>query len=166
MKSLKHISALLVVAGTLLSSCTLLESSPLHYPRPRPSFAPHGIHKNYNGFFQVPAKGGVYEFECANDQFYISKIYDTSLSREHSNSRYSIAENGFIPVNDLTYDGAFYTITCNKDEHNWIIEVDPLPTSGDSNAREVWVLMWDESDESSLVFQFEQSSPDYVDGIH
>ena len=49
MKHLKHISILLIVASTFLSSCTLLASSPL--PRTRP----HHYHHHYNYHNDEPA---------------------------------------------------------------------------------------------------------------
>ena len=85
----------------------------------------------------------------------------------HSNCRYSPTANDFISVNDVTYSGPFYTITCNRDKHNWIIEVDPLmATPGEFSYREIWVFMWDESDDFNFVFQFEQRDDyDSFEGI-
>ena len=164
MKTHQHISALLILASALLSSCSLLVTSPIHSHGPRHHFAdygprPHPNIKVYNELFQVPAEGGIYKFNCANDKFYISRIFDSSMPVTHnySNCRYSPTEGDFESVNDVTYSGAFYTITCNKDEHNWIIEVDPLT---ELNYREIRVFMWDGSDDSKLVFQFEQSDYD------
>ena len=157
MRYIKYISALLVMASTLLASCTLLASSPIHNPRPHHHHGdesssyggrPLWNSKFYHGVFRVPAEGGVYEFKCANDKFFISKVYDSSMPWPHK----------LKPVNDLTYDGPFYTITCNTDQHNWLITVDPLTTiSSESDMREVWVSMWDDSDDYNFVFKFEQS---------
>ena len=157
MKTHIYISALLVVASALLSSCSLLVSSPIHPSGPHPHFG--RSNKVYSETFEVPAEGGIYEFDCADDQFYILRIYDSSMlvSSERSNCRHSPTLNNFMPVFDLTYSGSFYTITCNRDEHNWIINVDPLiATSAESDYREIRVLMWDGSDDSDFVFQFEQ----------
>ena len=178
MKSLHHISALLVVASTLLSSCSLLVSSPIHYPGPHhhhdsyesDSYGrhPHRNKKVYSGSFQVAPEGGIYEFECANDEFYISRIFDTSMPMPdlYTDSRYSQTSSDYIYVNDLTYEGSFYTITCNKDKHNWIIEVDPLlAVPGEFGTREIWVFMWDGSDDSNFVFHFEQSDDDSFECI-
>ena len=163
MSAVKHISALLVVASALLSSCSLLVLSPTpYYADDETSYyeeRPHRFGKVYNGLFQVPAEGGIYEFQCANDRFYISKIHDTSMSDRHQRAdrRYSPSINDYKTVNDLTYDGPFYTITCNKEKHNWVIKVDPLTaTSDDSSERTVWVYMWDGSDNYNFVFRFEQ----------
>lgn len=175
MKTHQYISVLLVVASTLLSSCSLLVSSPLHYQRPHPYFAdydsnhhrakPHWNNKVYNGYIEVPAEGGIYEFDCADDQFYISRIFDSSMPvpQKHSNCRYSPTSDDFESVNDLTYSGPFYTITCNKDKHNWVIKVDPImTTTGELNDREIWVFMWDGSDDSNFVFKFEQIDYDSI----
>ena len=171
MKTYKIISAFLVVASAFLPSCMLLESSPIHSHWPHPSFAasmpgPHGrISKIYNKSFEVPAEGGIYEFDCADDQFYIARVFDSSmpLSQRRSDGRYSPAESDFITVNDLTYTGQFYTITCNKDKHNWVIEVEPLMAAVDEEYyREILVFMWDGSDNSRFVFRFEQID-DYDD---
>ena len=166
MKTLKHISALLVVASTFLSSCSLLVSSPIHSPGPHHFLAgpvpspyrgnPQRVKKVYNGIIQVSAGGGIYQFECADDQFYISRIFDSSMPVLHnySNCRYSPKSDDYISVDDLTYSGSFYTITCNKDEHNWVINIDPLT---ESDFREIRVFMWDGSDDSNFIFRFEQS---------
>jgi hypothetical protein len=157
MKTHKHISALLVVASALLSSCTLLVSSPLESPRPRPYT---NLTKNfYNGIIEVPVDGGLYEFDCTDDKFYISKIFDSSMPvlSKNSDSRHSPETNNYIPVNDLTYTGSFYTITCNRKEHNWIIEIDPLISNpGELNDRDIWVYMWDGSGDYYFIFRFEQ----------
>ena len=170
MKTLKYISALLVVASTLLPSCMLLDSSPIHSYGPHFPFAAsgsshygwghHRANKVYKGSFEVPAEGGIYEIECGNDNFYISRIFDSSMTlpQNYSNCRYSPTADDFESVNDLTYSGPFYTITCNKDKHNWVIKVDPFIALADEiNYREVRVSMWDGSDNSNLVFQFEQN---------
>ena len=166
MKSHIHIFALLVVASTLLSSCVLLAPSPIHYSNPHPYFADQepgpygGNHKVYNGVIEVPAEGGIYEFDCADDKFYISRIFDSSMPvpDNYSNCRYSPKANDYKSVNDYSYSGSFYTITCNKDEHNWVIKVEPLmAASGEYNYRDIWVYMWDGSDGSHFIFQFEQS---------
>ena len=152
------------MASALLSSCSLLVSSPLPYHRPHHFSAgyessssggySHGYIKAYNRLFKVSENGGVYKFNCGNDEFFISMIYDSFMPMdfEYSDSR------NFISVDDLTYSGSFYTITCNKDEHNWIIDVDPLMAAPDEpDMREIWVVMWDASDNSRFVFKFEQS---------
>ena len=110
----------------------------------------------------------MYEFDCANDQFYISKIFDSSMLMQdaYTNSLYSPSTDDYASVNDLSYDGSFYTITCDLKEHKWIIEVDPLlATPGEFSYREVWVCMWDESDGYKFVFQFEQNDDDSFEGI-
>ena len=157
------------MASTLLSSCVLLAPSPIHYSSPHPYYADQepspygGSHKVYNGFIEVPAEGGIYEFECADDHFYISRIFDSSMPvpGEYSNCRYSPTTDDYISVNDYSYSGSFYTITCNKDEHNWVIKVDPFMAMQDEyNYRDIWVFMWDGSDNSHLIFQFEQIDDD------
>ena len=162
-----NIAALLVVASALLSSCELLVSSPIHSHGPQHHFAahessyyrrPHLVNKVYNGCFEIPAEGGIYEFDCANDQFYIARIFDTSMLYEPFDRRYSPKTDDYIDVDDFSYSGSFYTITCNKDKHNWVIKVDPIMASPDEfSYREIWVLMWDGSDNSNIVFQFEQA---------
>ena len=172
MKTLKYIAASFLMASTLLSSCTLLCSSPIphssshnHYYGPWSSHY-GGSMKIYNGLFQVPAEGGVYKFNCADDQFYISRVFDSSMPIPephrhhgfHSGCSCCLSAINYRTVEDLDYDGTFYTITCNQDEHNWIITVDPLSTTaGESDMREIWVSMWDDSDDSYIVFLFEQS---------
>ena len=161
MKTHKHISALLVVAITLLSSCSLLVSSPLPSSKPHPHENHHRNSKGYNELFEVSVEGGIFEFNCADDQFYISRVVDSSMPppHKHSNSKCRCGQTTreYKIVNVLTYSGSFYTITCNRDEHNWVIKIDPLTaTYGEFNEREVWVYMRDESDNSSLVFKFEQ----------
>ena len=170
MKTHKHILALLVVVSALLSSCELLVSSPIHSYGPHHHFAGHGskLHRRgrvYNSQLQVPADGGIYEFDCANDEFYISRIFDSTMpvAQRYSqlHCRFSPTADDFELVNDVTYSGPFYTITCNKDEHNWIIQIDPLiATPGKLDYREIRVYMWDGSDDSKLVFQFEQKDLD------
>lgn len=170
MRTLKHISALLAVASILLSSCSLLESSPLPHSRPRPHYPapesfsygsyPYRHNKVYNGVIHVPAEGGVYEFKCGDDKLFISEIYDSSmpLPDRQMNSHYSPTSNDYISVDDVSYSGSFYTITCNKDQHNWVVKVDPLlAASGELANRDVWVIIWDLSDDSNFLFQFEQS---------
>ena len=165
MKALKYISVLPVVACTMFASCSLLVSSPLPPSRPHRPYAPDKApyeNRVYNGLFEVPAEGGVYKINCADDQFYISRIFDSSMpppqSHRHRHGRLSPSDEQIQSVNDLTYEGPFYTITCNKDEHNWIITVNPLTTTlGDPEERGVLVFMYDGSDDSDLVFLFEQS---------
>ena len=150
--------------STLLSSCSLLVSSPIHYSRPsNHGRHPHRNHKVYNGSYEVPAEGCTFEFDCANDDFYILRIFDSSLpvTQGLSNSRFFPSYNDCISVNDLTYAGPFYTITCNQDEQNWNITVDPITTTpGMLDNREVWVFMRDRSDDSYFVIKFEQNDPD------
>lgn len=113
MKTHKHISALLVVASVIFSSCTLFVSSLLEYPRPRPNT---NLTQNvYNGIIEVPADGGLYEFDCTDDKFYISKFFDSSMPvlSKNFDSRHSPETNNYIPVNDLTYSGSFYTVYKN-----------------------------------------------------
>ena len=119
MKTHIYISALLVAAVTLLSSCSLLVASPIHSHRPHPHYAsheerPHRSNKVCKKLFQVPIDGGVYE---ANDQFYISKIFDTSMLMPdaYTDCSYSPTTDEFEDVNDLSYYGPFYTITCDFD---------------------------------------------------
>ena len=82
-------------------------------------------------------------------------------ANKRSDGHYSPLETDFVTVNDVTYSGQFYTITCNKDEHNWVIEIDPFIASSDElNYREVRVSMWDGSDNSRFVFRFEQIDDD------
>ena len=172
MKSFKHISALSVVASTLLSSCTLLVSSPLPSSDHANNIIYHsGKTNGYDEIFQVPAKGGVYEFDCANDQYSISILFDSSMPlpvpRKQSNCRcYQASETSKpITVKGLTYSGPFYTITRNADKHNWIITIDPLTTmSGESDEREVLVSVWDEPHD--LVFKFKQSDFEPIEYIH
>ena len=170
MKTHEYISVLLlVVASALLPSCILLDSSPLHTPRPHPPIAdsrpssylgdPHRNSKVYNKSFEVPVDGGIYEFDNSSNQLYFLSIFDSSMSEPQklSDDRYSPAESGFIMVDDLTYTGQFYTITCNKDKHKWAIEVEPLQAAPDEEYyREIMVFMWDGSDNTRFVFRFEQ----------
>ena len=114
----------------------------------------------------------MYEFDCANDQFYISKIFDSSMltPEAYTNCSYSPTTDDYIDVDDFSYYGPFYTITCDLDKQNWIIEVDPLnATPGEISYREVWVFvwvfMWDGSDNFNFVFQFEQNDDDSFEGI-
>ena len=170
MKTLNTISFLLVLvaACTVLSSCSLLVASPIHSPRqhfptldaPRPHH--HGDYmtaetamgnsRAYQGFISIPAKGGIFEFECATDHFFISKILDSSMPRRkphtHSNCRCPYTADDYILVDDTNYYGSFYTISCNYDKQSWTIEVDPLTASysGFMN-RDIWVIMWKEGDE-------------------
>ena len=159
MKTFKTISLLLVLMATctVLSSCSLLVASPIHSSRPHHHFDndvpignPMGYNQAYHGYFRIPAKGGVYEFECKTDQFYISKILDSSMpmpkSHIHSNCRCATGSyEHFMTVDDSIYYGSFYTITCNNDEHNWTIKIDPFTTtSSDIRRRDVWVIMWRE----------------------
>ena len=170
MKTHIKIAALLVAASALLSSCELLVSSPIHYPSNHHHSAYYGSgyyggrplrnNKVYKGLFEVPADGGTFEFDCADDQFYISRIYDSTmpLPRKTSNCRHSPTTNDLWPVYDLTYTGSFYTITCNRDEHNWIIKIDPLISiPGQINDRDILVYMWDGADDYNFIFRFEQS---------
>lgn len=162
MKTLKTISIILVLvaACTHLTSCTLLASSPIHSSRLHLHFDdyvadedPWESNQAYHGFFRIPARGGVYEFECSTDQFFISRILDSSmpLSKPHSQSNCRCSSNSyhhFMSVDASTYSGSFYTITCNYDEHNWTIKVDPLSTtSSELGRRDVWVIMWREGDD-------------------
>ena len=165
MEAHKHISALLVVASALLSSCSLLVSSPLPPSGPRPHSESGSFERKnvYSGVIEVPAEGGIYEFDCADDQFYISRIYDSTmpLPRKTSNCRHTPTTNDLWPVYDLTYTGSFYTITCNRDEHNWIINIDPLISiPGEFNDRGILVYMWDGSDDYNFIFRFKQSDND------
>ena len=167
MRTRLNIAALLVVASALLSSCELLVSSPIHYPSNHHHSAYYGSgyyggrplrnNKVYKGLFEVPADGGTFEFDCADDQFYISRVFDSSMLYERSTSHYSPTLDDYIDVDDWTYSGTFYTITCNNDEHKWVIDVDPImATSDELNDREIWVFMWDGSDGSHFIFRFEQ----------
>ncbi len=181
MKYHQHILALLAVASTLLSSCTLLVSSPIphsghhhHYDDDGGSSYRARPRRVYSRVFQVPAEGGIYEFDCATDQFYISKIYDTSMPtlepmpryNTHTNCRISPSTDDYESVNDLTYNGSFYTITCDMDKQNWVITVDPFVAFPDEpSIRDIWVLMHDESDDSGFVFQFEQIDDETIESI-
>lgn len=173
MKTHIYIFALLVAAITLLSSCSLLVASPIHSHGPHPHYAPHEekplwSKKICKKSFQVPIDGGIYEFECANDEFYISRIFDSSMlmPETHTNYRYSPTTDDYLSVDDLSYYGPFYTITCDLDKHNWIIKVDPLTaTPGEFSYRDIWVFMWDGSDDYHFVFQFEQYENDSFEGI-
>lgn len=161
MKRLQLISVLSIVSCTLLSSCTLLESSPLPRERRHHHDAHYGSSyndKTYHGTFQVPAEGGIYEFDCADDDFFISHIMDSSMPMPAApQGRCAPSVEAGRHVNALTYDGPFYTITCHPEKHNWVIEVDPLRvTQWGRNEREVMVFMSDESDYSDFVFLFEQ----------
>lgn len=84
----------------------------------------------------------------------------------YTDCSYSPTTDEFEDVNDLSYYGPFYTITCDLDKHNWIITVDPwTATPGELSYREVWVFMWDGSDNFNFVFQFEQNDDDSFEGI-
>ena len=162
MKTFNTISLLLVLvaACTVLSSCSLLVASPIHSSRYYHPQDGNGDRLAYQGFYNIPSKGGIYEFECSTDQFYISNILDSSMSRHRPNSRYN--EDDYEPVDDTVYYGSFYTITCNYEKNTWVIEVDPFPaTYGRFGKREVWVTMWKENDEGDgelLSFHFLQGS--------
>lgn len=176
MKPLNHISVLLVAASTLLTSCLLLVSSPLPPSRPH-HYVDHESHKGnsngYDEFYQIPAKGGVFEFQCANDQFNLAVLFDstTPMVDQHSNGRCgpTVDKNYYKPVKGSFYDGPYYTITCDKDKHKWTIEVKPLTTKyRGSDKRNICVSMQDESDFSTFVLMFEQSLVEYeeLDHIH
>lgn len=167
MKTNIYISALLVVASTLLSSCELLVSSPIHHSRRLHHSVDyesgyyggcsHRDAKVYKEKFEVSAEGGTFEFSCTDDNFYISRVFDSSMLYEPFSGHYSPATDDFIDVGDFTYSGSFYTITCNNDKHKWAITVDPIiATSGDLEYREIWMYMWDGSDDSHFLFRFEQ----------
>ena len=164
MKTLKHISALLVLASTLLSSCSLLVSSPLYSTDSLSSYEEDedeeifyeyigDVSLNNDLYSQVifiPLDGGTYEFECGYDQFYISKIFDSSLPCNFD----LFSTEVFRPVNAWVYNGPFYTITCDTRQHTWKIEVEPLISMSD--IRQIWVMMWPGFNNSNFVFQFEQ----------
>lgn len=166
MKALKTISFILVLATacTLLQSCSLLVASPIHYSSPHLHTGPPHHHDHvtaedailntraYQGFISIPAKGGIFEFECSTDQFLISRILDSSMPRRkphtHSNCRCPYTADDYIVIDDTNYYGSFYTITCNYDKHTWTIEVDPLMANyNEFMRRDIWVIMWKEGDE-------------------
>jgi hypothetical protein len=172
MKTPINISILTVVVITLLSSCSLLVSSPLpssdyltYYEEEEEEeedvlFCQTMVAFDWNNddvyseVFEIPVDGGYYEFECEYDQFYISKIFDSSLPCALD----LISTQVFLPVNAWIYNGPFYTITCDTRRHTWRIEVEPfIPLSG---MRQIWVLMWPGFDQYNYVFQFEQGYPD------
>jgi hypothetical protein len=166
MKALKHISVLLIVACAPLSSCLLLAPSPLYSSDSLSYFDDEEeiITQNtvdigwnndvYSEVFQIPVDGGSIEFDCGYDQFYISKIFDSSLPCTFD----SFSTQVFRPVNAWVYNGPFYTITCDTHMHTWKIEVKPLILT--SEVRQIWVLMWPGFDEYNYVFQFEQGDSD------
>ena len=162
MKTLHTISLFLVLvaACTVLSSCSLLVASPIHHSRPHHHFDNHvaatnpmEYEKTYNAYFRIPAKGGVFEFECSTDQFFISKVLDSSMPMpiQHTHTNCHCASGSyehFMTVNVSTYCGSFYTINCNNDEQNWTIQIDPFTTtSSEIKRRDVWVIMLKEGDD-------------------
>ena len=171
MKTLKNISLILVATSTLLASCTTLLASSSLSSCDSDSFIEEefedeeeviisqhmvGCCNNdlYSEVFQIPVDGGSYEFECEYVQFYISKIFDTSLPCTFE----QFSTQVFKPVNAWVYNGPFYTITCDTRNHVWKIEVEPLISL--SEIRQIWVLMWPGFDKHNYVFQFEQGDPD------
>lgn len=206
MKTLKFISVLLAVASIHLSSCTLLSSSPLplssgfhsSFTKSVPSkldvFVPletvNAYKENsdaingdevYSVIFQIPAGGGSYEFECANGQFYISKILDSSMQL----TDFPPTTSSFKYVHASAYSGPYYRITCNQSQlkYTWKIEVDRFPKvepgqpiglrkhvradmpkvrPSQPSVRTIYVLMWDETDDYNYVFQFEQRNDEYI----
>ncbi len=177
MKRLQLIPVLSIVTCTLLSSCALLVSSPLpraghhhHHADSESSYDErHDYRNTYHGTIQVPAEGGIYEIDCADDDFFISYIIDSSMPQSvatHNGRCGSMVECG-RHVNGLTYDGPFYSIACYQEKHNWVIEIAPFRAAmalGDE--REIMVHMSDESDYSDVVFIFKQSGdtepPEYI----
>ena len=84
------------------------------------------------------------------------------LPNEQTDRHCSPSPDRYQIVDNLAYSGSFYDITCYKDKHTWVIQIDPLT---ESDMRDIWVLMWDESKESNYVFQFEQYDPDALEYI-
>ena len=169
MKMLKIISVLLIVACTPLSSCLLLAPSPLsssdslsyYYDDEEEIITPNTGNVSwsndvYSEVFHVSVDGGSFEFECGYDQFYISKIFDSSLPCTFD----SFSTQVFRPVNAWIYNGPFYTITCDTHAHTWKIEVAPMILT--SEIRQIWVLMWPGFDQYNYVFQFEQSDSEVI----
>ena len=172
MKTLKNISLILVATSTLLASCTTLLASSSLSSCDSDSFIEEEFEDEeeviisqhmvgyscnndlYSEVFQIPVDGGSYEFECEYVQFYISKIFDTSLPCTFE----QFSTQVFKPVNAWIYNGPFYTITCDTRNHVWKIEVEPLISL--SEIRQIWVLMWPGFDKHNYVFQFEQGDPD------
>lgn len=171
MKTLKYISALLVLACTLLSSCSLLVASSIY---PSADYLSYDNEEDdeedeiyceyiddvsrsndvYGEVIYIPVDGGSYEFKCRFDQFYISKIFDSSLPCNFD----QFSTQVFRPVNAWVYNGPFYTITCDTRQHTWKIEVEPLISM--SNIRQIWVMMWPGFNNQNFVFQFEQGDYD------
>lgn len=88
------------------------------------------------------------------------------MPEAYTNYSYSPTTDEYIDVDDLSYYGPFYTITCDLDKQNWIIKIDPFTaTPGEISYREIWVFMWDRSDNFNFVFQFEQNDDDSFEGI-
>ena len=170
MKRLQLIPIFSIVTCTLLSSCALLVSSPLPHTGHHHHDADYGssydgrpAHRNdktYHGTIRVPAEGGIYEIDCADDDFFISYIIDSTMPlpvTTHNGRCGPMVECG-RHVNGLTYDGPFYSIACYQEKHNWVIKIAPFRAAmalGDE--RDIMVHMSDESDYSDVVFLFKQS---------
>lgn len=170
MKTLKYISALLVLACSLLSSCSLLVASSIYPSDDYLSYDEEEVDEEeyyceyiddvtlsndvYSEVIFIPVDGGSYEFKCRFDQFYISKIFDSSLPCNFD----QFSTQVFRPVNAWVYNGPFYTITCDTRQHTWKIEVEPLISM--SNIRQIWVMMWPGFNNQNFVFQFEQGDYD------
>lgn len=169
MKRLQLIPIFSIVTCTLLSSCALLVSSPLPHTGHHHHDADYGssydgrpAHRNdktYHGTIRVSAEGGIYEIDCADDDFFISYIIDSTMPlpvSNHNGRCGPMVECG-RHVNGLTYDGPFYSIACYQEKHNWVIEFKPLMASlAGRDGREVMVFMSDESDHSDIVLLFQQ----------
>ena len=102
----------------------------------------------------IPVEGGTYEFEYANETFYISSVYDSSMRPVDS----SFSTRLFKSVKSLSYNGSYYKISCNRVTHTWRIEVDPMPITDKPEKRSIYVLMWTSSHNYNFVFQFDQSN--------
>lgn len=102
----------------------------------------------------IPAEGGSYEFEYANETFYISSVYDSSMRLVDA----PLSTLLFKSVKSLSYNGSYYRISCNRGTHTWRIDVDPMPISDKPETRSIYVLMWTSSHNYNFVFQFDQSN--------
>jgi len=145
-------------------------SSPLHSSRPHyfdddaDAGNPDWDANLYDAAFEIPAEGGIYEFDCPDDQFCISKVLDSTMPlpypHTHYDCRCSYPINHFRIIEDEAYHGSFYSITCYHDDHTWVLEIYPLKAESDSQ-RELWVLMRSGAN-VFFSFCFTQSNEEYT----
>lgn len=115
---------------------------------------PDAINKNevYSNVMYIPAEGGSYEFEYLNESFRIASVYDSSIPPVNS----PFSTRLFKTVNSLSYNGPYYSITCDREKNTWKIVVDPMAQTFDPETRSIYVLMWTSSQYNKFVFRFKQ----------